>query len=73
LIAIACFKLFDSPKSTKWTSVFVLTGAVSIYSIPTNVYFIFGLAAWVALIFVSKINREEFKIPDKEKQKELSH
>jgi hypothetical protein len=69
LISISCVKLLENPKSLKWTSIFVLTGTISLYTIPTNVYFIFGLAAWVALIFAFKKNREEFKISEAEKFK----
>jgi len=43
-------KLIESKKCLKWGIILTLSGFLSTYTIPTNVYFAFGLALWIVTV-----------------------
>lgn len=55
----AALKMLDS-LAIKWGVIFVLCGALSVYTVITNVYFIIALATWLFAMLLLPQWREEF-------------
>lgn len=55
----AAVKLLGSPKPLLWGTVLTVCGFLSVYTLPTNIYFVAGLAAWMlAVLLIPAWNRE---------------
>ena len=63
LMIYAAIKILESENFLKWSGVFIICGVLSVYTLPTNVYFLVGLAGWVIYIALSAKATGEFK-PD---------
>ncbi|MFQ5717798.1 MAG: hypothetical protein ACE5GQ_11960, partial [Nitrospinales bacterium] len=50
LMTYSMVRLLESRRHGKWGAALVLSGFLSIYAIPTNIYFAFGLACWAFLV-----------------------
>ena len=46
----AILKVLENGRFIPWGSLVVLLGFLSVYTLPTSVYFIFGLSGWVFLV-----------------------
>ena len=53
----AVLRILASQQWWTWGSLAVLCGFLSVYTLPTNVYFVFGLAGWVFTMLI--IQRDE--------------
>jgi hypothetical protein len=65
LIIYSSIKILESDNPMKWSGIFILCGTLSVYTLPTNVYFLAGLAGWILYIAMSRKNICEFSFdPD---------
>ena len=54
-LVYATLKILENKHLTQWGVVAVIAGFLSVYTLPTNIYFIFSLACWVFLVlFIPK-------------------
>lgn len=60
LMVYASIKLLASKGFATWGLILVLSGFLSIYTIPTSVYFVFGLFGWAIFILVFPGMLKEF-------------
>ncbi len=51
LALYACIQILKAKHYLTWGLTLALSGFLSVYTIPTNVYFLFGLGAWLLLVF----------------------
>ncbi len=59
LMVFATLRIFESGKFGIWGWVMSISAFLSTYTIATNVYFVFGLGCWVALVvFVPELFKE---------------
>ena len=65
IMVYAAVKILESEKILKWSGVFIICGVLSVYTLPTNVHFLLGLAGWVIYIALSTKATGEFN-PDPE-------
>ncbi|GEM_PF-856956 len=64
-----CIKILETENLKKWALGLTLSGFLSIYTIPTNSYFVFALAGWILSIFLVPNLRKEFQILEKRLKK----
>ena len=57
-----CLKILELGNLKKWKLGIVLCGFLSIYTIPTNSFFVFGLACWVLTILLVSGLKKEFTL-----------
>ena len=57
----AAIKLMDSPQGGRWGMLLALCGALSVYTVPTNVYFAASLAGWLCVALLVPRYAEELK------------
>ena len=53
-------KLLETQNYLKWGGILTLSGFLSTYTIPTNVFFVFGLGFWVATVLFVPVFRTEY-------------
>ena len=54
-LVYATLKILENKQLTQWGGVAVIAGFLSVYTLPTNIYFIFSLACWIFLVlFIPK-------------------
>ena len=56
----AALKMLETGRVVPWGSLVVLLGFLSVYTLPTSVYFIFGLSGWVFLVLFLSDWRQDF-------------
>ena len=61
-------KLLQSSKKRKEIIPLAICGFLSVYVLPTNVFFLFGLAIWLATILLVPSFLEEYGIPKEERR-----
>ena len=57
----ATLKLLDAPEKAGWGAILVLCGVLSVYTVPTNVYFIVALAGWLFMALLTPRYAGEIK------------
>ncbi len=67
LMVYSALRIFNSGKFKIWGWVLSIIIFLSIYTIPTNIFFVFGLACWIAMVlFVPRLFKEtSFKEKDR--------
>jgi hypothetical protein len=60
-----CLKILETGNFKKWAWGLIISGFLSIYTIPTSSYFVFGLAGWILCILLFTNLRNEFPILEK--------
>ncbi len=69
LMIFAVLRIFESGKFGVWGWVLSISAFLSTYTIATNVYFVFGLGCWVALVvFVPSLLKETSFVEDERKK-----
>tara|TARA_B100000686_G_C16788528_1_gene976982 strand:- start:1180 stop:3126 length:1947 start_codon:yes stop_codon:yes gene_type:complete len=56
--------LENSSSKVVWASVMTVSGFLSIYTLATNVYFIFSLIIWIGLVLYYPVWKNEFQLRD---------
>ncbi|MBI4384527.1 MAG: glycosyltransferase family 39 protein [Nitrospinae bacterium] len=56
----AALRLLEPSSRALWGTVLIVCAALSVYTMPTNVYFVFGLAGWVFLSHLLPFFKDEF-------------
>ena len=51
-LVYATLKILENRHLAQWGGVAVLTGFLSIYTLPTNIYFMFSIVCWVFLVLL---------------------
>ena len=64
-------RLLESAKNLKLASLFITCGVLSIYTIPTNTYFLFGLGVWLLGVLFIPIFTSEFSFSGNLKKKKV--
>lgn len=67
----ASIKVLESQEYLKWAGVLVLTEFLSVYTIPTNVYFILGLAVWTFLVLLNPRYAHEYHLSWRDRKKKI--
>ena len=51
-LVYATLKILENKHLTRWGGLALVAGFLSVYTLPTNIYFIFSLACWVFLVLL---------------------
>ena len=72
IMVYAAIKILESENFLKWSGIFIICGVLSVYTLPTNLHFLFGLAGWVIYIALSTKASGEFNSDPKYSRRVLN-